>query len=82
MKEILEIELADNGMIIRGEEMLDVVVEDTHNADGVDKDNLQRYFGRYLLGYIKYAMDKEISNKVKVEINITSVDNGNKDVLP
>ena len=81
MKEILEIELADNGMIVRGEEMLDVV-EDTHNADGVGKDNLQRYLGKYLLGNIKYVMDEEISNKVKVEINITSVGNGNEDVLP
>lgn len=81
MKEILEIECADNGMIIRGEEMLDVV-EDTHNTDGVDKDNLQRYLGRYLLNEIKYVMDEEISNKAKVEINITSVGNGNEDVLP
>lgn len=81
MKEIIEIEDADNGIIFRGEEILDVV-ENTHNADGVGKDNLLRYLGNYFYGCIKYAMDSKLSNKVKVEINITPINNGNEDVLP
>lgn len=45
MKEVLTIHHADNGIIIKYDEYVEVV-EYTHNADGEGKDNLYQRLGK------------------------------------
>lgn len=45
MEEVLTILHADNGIVIKYDEYVEVV-EYTHNADGKDKDNLYQRLGR------------------------------------
>lgn len=73
MKEVLTILHADNGIIIKYDEYVEVM-EDTHNADGKGKDNLYQLLGRYLYSLVKGTMDEEISNSVQVELNITKAE--------
>ena len=73
MKEVLTIHHADNGIIIKYDEYVEVV-EYTHNADGKDKDNLYQRLGRTFYNLVTNAMDAEITNRVQVEINITKAE--------
>ena len=71
MKDVFTIEQADNGIMVNGNEHVEVI-EDTHNP--CDKDNLYKYLGEYLCWMIEESMDAEITNKVQVEINITKAE--------
>lgn len=71
MKEVLTILHADNGIVIKYDEYVEVV-EYTHNAEG--KDNLYQRLGRTFYDFVTNAMDAEITNKVQVEINITKAE--------
>ena len=73
MKEVLIILHADNGIVIKDDEYVEVV-EYTHNADGEGKDNLYQRLGRYLYSLVKGTMDEEMSNSVQVELNITKTE--------
>lgn len=66
----LTIQAADNGMLIGGEDFVQVI-ENTHNTDGVGYDNLIKELGKLLKSEIEYAMNAEITNMVKVKIEIT-----------
>ena len=66
----LTIQAADNGLLIEGEDWVQVI-ENTHNADGVGYDNLTKELGKLLHSEIDYAMNAEITNTVKVKIEIT-----------
>lgn len=73
MKEVLTIHHADNGIIIKYDEYVEVV-EYTHNADGKGMDNLYQRLGRTFYDFVTDTMDAEITNKVQVEINITKAE--------
>ena len=73
MKDVFTIHQADNGIMLNSDEYVEVM-EDTHNADGKGKDNLYQRLGRYLYSLIKDAMNREVSNNVQVELNITKIE--------
>ena len=73
MKEGLTIHDADNGIVIKYDEYVEVV-EYTHNPDGKDKDNLYQRLGRTFYDFVTNAMDAEITNKVQVESNMTKAE--------
>jgi len=66
----LTVQAADNGMLVSGEDFVQVI-ENTHNADGVGYDNLITELGKLLHDEINAAMNREIENIVKVKIEIT-----------
>ena len=70
MKEVLTILHADNGIVIKYDEYVEVV-EYTHNED---EDNLYQHLGRFFYNLVTNSMDAEITNKVQVEINITKAE--------
>lgn len=72
MKEIFTIERADNGIILKTEDAISVI-EDTYNPSGKGKDNLFLQLGKFFYGCIEYAMNEELSNDVKIELNITQI---------
>ena len=66
----LTIQAADNGLLIEGEDWVQVI-ENTHNVDGAGYDNLIKELGKLLHSEIDYAMNAEITNIVKMKIEIT-----------
>ena len=66
----LTVQAADNGMLVSGEDFVQVI-ENTHNKDGVGYDNLITELGKLLHDEINAAMNAEIENIVKVKIEIT-----------
>lgn len=66
----LTVQAADNGMLVSGEDFVQVI-ENTHNADGVGYDNIIQELGKLLHDEIIAAMNREIENIVKVKIEIT-----------
>ncbi len=68
MGEIQEftIEAADNGYIIRGEEMVQVV------EDGEGDKNTSAQLGRLIMDDITAAMNRKITNIVKIKYEISS----------
>ncbi len=69
----LTIRDADNGMMVEGEEFVQVI-ENTHTIKGVGKENLIYELGKIFYSELNYAMEQEISNNVKVKIEITKID--------
>lgn len=65
----LTIQAADNGLMVSGEDFVQVI-ENTHNPDGAGFDNLTKELGKLLYAEIEYAMNSEIANIVKVKIEI------------
>lgn len=72
MKEIFTIQQADNGIILKTDDSIEVI-EETNNPSGKGEDHIFLQLGKFFYGYIKYAMNEELSNKVKIEINITQI---------
>lgn len=66
MKEEFTIEQADNGYIIRGEEMVQVV------EDGEGDRNISAQLGRLIIDDITAAMNRKITNIVKLKYEISS----------
>ena len=73
MKDVFTIHQADNGIMLKSDEYVEVM-EDTHNADGKGKDNLYQRLDRTFYDFVTNTMDAEITNKVQVEINITKAE--------
>lgn len=73
MKDVFTIHQADNGIMLKSDEYVEVI-EDTHNADGKGKDNLYLNLGKYLYSLVKGTMDEEITTNVQVELNITKTE--------
>lgn len=73
METVLTINEADNGIIFKFGEYLEVI-EFTHNVDKQGKDNLYQRLGQYLYNLTKGVMDEEATNKVQIEINITKAE--------
>lgn len=73
MKDVFTIHQADNGIIMKYDEYSQVI-EYTYNPDGNGKDNLYLNLGRYLYSMIECAMNREVSNNVQVELNITKIE--------
>lgn len=64
------IQAADNGILVNCEDWVHVI-EDTHVENGADKDNLFKELGKLFYGEIECAMNRDITNTVKVKIEIT-----------
>lgn len=69
----LTIRDADNGMMVEGEEFVQVI-ENTHTIKGVGKENLIYELGKIFYSELNYAMEQEMNNNVKVKIEITKID--------
>lgn len=67
------IQAADNGMLVGSDEWVSVI-ENTHKEDGIGYDNLIRELGKILYNEITDAMNREITNIVRVKIEITKED--------
>lgn len=72
MKEVFTIHQADNGIILKTDDSIEVI-EDTHNPSGKGMDNLYQRLGRYLNDLVTDAMNAELSNKVQIELNIAPI---------
>lgn len=66
----LTVQAADNGMLVSGEDFVQVI-ENTHKADGVGYDNIINELGKLLHDEIIAAMNREIENVVRLKIEIT-----------
>ena len=60
-------------MIVRADEDV-VVIENTHSADEGRKDNLVHELGRIFFQYVNLVMNEELTNEVKVEIEINKTE--------
>lgn len=69
MKDIINIEMVDNGYIVRGEGFSQVIDVTQDKAE-----NLVHRLGKYLYDLIHQSMGDLGSYKVKIEINITKAD--------
>lgn len=65
MKEEISIELADNGYIIRGEELVQVV------EDEADEKNICQQLGRLFMDDIQSVMNEKLTNQVNIKIEIS-----------
>lgn len=63
------IECADNGMIVRDDESVEVI-EEVHDVDDVDRANLKNRLGEIFLGEIEHYMNQTCKNVAKVTIKI------------
>ena len=66
MKDVINIEMVDNGYIMRGEDFAQVI----NVTEGRDE-NMNLQLGNYLYGLMHQSMNDFCSCKVKIEINIT-----------
>lgn len=73
MKDLFTIHQADNGIMLKSDEYVEVI-ENSHEPDGKDNDNLYLNLGRYLYCVIEVAMSREEANNVQVELNITKIE--------
>lgn len=73
MKDVFTIHQADNGIMLKSDEYVEVI-ENSHEPDGNGRDNLYLNLGKYLYSIIEYAMNREVSNNVQVELNITKAE--------
>lgn len=69
MKDVINIEMVDNGFVMRGEDFSQVI----EVTEGRDK-NINIQLGNYLHGLIYQCMNDFGSCKVQVEINITNTE--------
>lgn len=69
MKDIINIEMVDNGYIVRGEDFSRVIDITQDKAE-----DLVHRLGKYLCDLIHQSMGDLGSCKVKIEINITKTD--------
>ena len=72
MKEVFTIQQADNGIILKTDDSIEVI-EYTHNTSGIGEDNLILHLGNFFNSTIKYAMNAMESNKVQIELNISPI---------
>lgn len=63
------IECADNGMIVRDDESVEVI-EEVHDVDDADRANLKNRLGEIFLSEIEYYMNQSCENIAKVTIKI------------
>lgn len=73
MTEELIITAVDNGIMLTGEDWVQVI-ENTHSNDDARYDNLIMELGKIFNDMIDRAVDQEIVNTVKVKIEITKVE--------
>lgn len=73
MKDVFTIHQADNGIMLKSDEYVEVI-EDCHEPDGKGKDNLYLNLEKYLYSMIECAMNREIANNVQVELDITKIE--------
>lgn len=69
MKDVINIEMVDNGFVMRGEDFSQVI-EVTEGRD----ENINIQLGNYLHGLMYQCMNDFGSCKVKIEINITNAE--------
>lgn len=62
-------ECADNGMIVRDEDSIEVL-EEVHDVDDADRANLKNRLGEIFLGEIEHCMNQTCENLAKVTIKI------------
>jgi len=73
MKDNWTIEQADNGMIVRAEDFVQVI-ENSCTDNSKSCDNLIHQLGAILYDDIRQVMDEEITNKVKLQLTIEKDD--------
>lgn len=73
MKTVFTIHQADNGIMLKSDEYVEVI-KDSHEPDGKGKNNLYLNLGRYLYCLIECAMNREAVNNVQVELDITKIE--------
>lgn len=73
MKDVFTIHQADNGIILKSDEYVEVI-ENSHEPYGNGRNNLYLNLGRYLYSMIECAMNRETANNVQVELNITKIE--------
>lgn len=67
------IEAADNGMIVRDDDGVEVI-EDEHNVDDADRANLKARLGEIFFGEIENYMNQFSENIAEVTIKIKNKD--------
>lgn len=67
------IECADNGMIVRDDESVEVI-EEVHDVDDADRANLKNRLGEIFLGEIEHYLNQSCENIAKVTIKIKNKD--------
>lgn len=60
-------------MIVRTDEFVSVI-ENTHSAEEGRKDNLVHELGRIFFQYVNSVMNEELTNEVKVEMEINKTE--------
>lgn len=70
MKDVINIELVDNGFVVHGKDFAQVI-EDTFNQD---ENIFNVRFGTYFYSLLRHSIDEFGSYKIKVEINITNAE--------
>ena len=70
MKDVINIELVDNGFVVHGKDFAQVI-EDTINQD---ENIFNVRFGTYFYNLLRHSIDELGSCKIKVEINITNAE--------
>ncbi len=70
MTKELTITAADNGIMLTDEDWVQVI-ENTHDKDGADYDNVITELGKLFYKMINNAIDQEMISSVKVKIEIT-----------
>ncbi len=65
----MRIECADNGMIVRDDESIEVI-EEVHDVDDADRTNLKARLGEIFLGEIEHYLNQTCENIAKVTIKI------------
>lgn len=73
MTEEYTIQAADNGMLVSTDEWVGVI-ENTHVDKGTGNENLIKELGKIFHDAIRYAMDSELANIVRVKIEIDKVE--------
>ena len=69
------IETADNGMIVRDNDRIEVI-EEVHDVDDADRSNLKSRLGEIFLGEIEHYMNQTCENLAKVTIKIERNETG------
>lgn len=70
MKDVINIEMVDNGFVLHGEDFSQVI----EGVINQDENIFNARFGTYFYNLLRHSIDEFGSCKIKVEINITSAE--------
>lgn len=70
MKDVINIEMVDNGFVLHGEDFSQVI----EGVINQDENLFNARFGTYFYNLLHQSIDEFCSCKIKVEINITNAE--------